>query len=538
MQTAQSSIRRSSTYARSRDPAHLIERTYDQLLDQLTWLREHEGIIDSTIAGAILDLMGGRPIFSPFDTTEQRSVVGRFVLLWMWRGPTMDSVLFVSGPTCLEQIIQGEGSLDEPFSIFRALERRAEEPGPLENRFRTLLGLDPGLIFELASIDESTSRAHILQLRARLRSTAGVQLVESMIERVSVRTHLGLVKSASVSMASSASVFVSRAQQQLGRATSDVTCTSVDPNCISRALEDCNEALEREPDNVEALLLRARARTLRSRFRDLGRARRDLDHISKLDPKDGRVWRTLGEIHVAQGHPKVALHAYQHALAAECPDDTAYLFRAALRLELRQLDKAEADARSFLSVSPDKPGGYAVLGMVLRKKGDVSGAFDVLDKALDLDPDHARSLVERASLFADLGHSERALADFDHAVQVSGEAEAHYSRGSLRLVLGELEGAESDFSSAIERSPEDVSARLNRGTVRIMRGDQAGGASDFREAASSHPSSPSARMKWGLLLLQLGRDEEALTELRAALSFASSDWPARGQIEAIVAERT
>ena len=420
--------------------------------------------------------------------------------------------------------------------ILRALERRAEEPGALEQRFQTLLGLDPKLVHELASMDESTSREHILRMRASLRTKAGVQLVESMIERVSVRTHLGLVKSASVSMTSSAASLLLRAQQRLATAVAELGSDKAESVRVGCVLEDVDEALRRDPDSIEALLLRARARTLDSRFRDLARARRDLDRISKMAPSDGRVWCVLGEIHVAQGHPKVALHAYQHALSAETPDFNAYLSRAALRLQLGEPSRAEADARSFISLFPDKPKGHAMLGMALRRRCDVAGAFDCLEQALELDPDSVDALLERASLYADLGHSDRALADFDRAVALSEAGPAHFRRGSLRLVLGDLRGAESDFTLALDRNPEDLVAKLNRGTVRLLRRDEPGASLDLSEAARTHPDSALARMKWGLLLLQLERSAEALVELRAALAFAPTDWPHRAQIESTIDE--
>lgn len=527
-------LRRSSAHSAQRAREALIERPYDQLQAQLQWLRDQAGIDDATIAGAILDRIGGRPIGSPFETTEQRSVIGCLALLWMWRGPTLDSVMFLSGPTKLEQIIQGEGNLDEALSIFRALERRSEPPGPMELRFQALLALDPALMGELCSMDELTSSGLILRLRARLRTPAGTQLVESMIERVSVRTRQGLVKQPTNPPSSSAAPFVESARELLGGAVVTSLRARVDPEQVELALEACDQALRLEPDNREALLLRAQAHILPGGSRDLPRARKDLDRVSQLDAGDGRVWRPLGEIHMIQGHPNVALHAYRRALAASTPDDEAYLFRAALRLELGELARAEADARAFLSVAPRSADGHALLGMVLRRRGEVTGAFEALEQSLELDPRHAAALVERALLYADLGHSERALADFDRAVLVSPEGAAYCNRGNLRLALGDREGAASDFTKALERNPEDVSARLNRGTLRLMLGDEEGAASDFEDAARRHPNSASARMKWGLLLLQQGRREEGQIELRAALALAPKEWAPRAQIEGLV----
>lgn len=524
--------------ARRSDSMDAIEHAYAQLEQQLAWLRDHQQIEEVTIAGAILDLIGGRALFSPFETTEQRSVPNRLALLWMWRAPMLDSTLFVSGPSRLEEIVQGEGSLGEPLSILKALERRREEPGPLERRFAALTGIEPGVITELWSLDEARVGGLILLVRARLRSPAGTQLVESLIERVSVRTDFGLMRSGSAVAAVTALAHVERARAQLLRCAAGAHGRLPDRDRLDQISRSCEEALELEPDNIEALLLRARASILGGTRGDLARARRDLDRVSVLDPDEGRVWCALGDLHRSQGHLKVAIQAFENALSAPKADPSAYFSRARVHLELGQLAKAELDARAYALMFLHKPAGHALLGKILRLRGDNAGAFDALEAGLQLDAEHPESLIERGSLYASLGHSDRALADFDRAVLVCGDGSAHYNRGNLRLVLGDLEGAESDFSDAANLSPGDLAPRLNRGTVRLMRGDEPGAAEDFEAAATEHPSSASARMKWGLLLLQLGRRSEGLVELRAALALAPDDWAPRADIERLALKPT
>jgi tetratricopeptide (TPR) repeat protein len=64
----------------------------------------------------------------------------------------------------------------------------------------------------------------------------------------------------------------------------------------------------------------------------------------------------------------------------------------------------------------------------------------------------------------------------------------YFNRGLAFKVLGKLDGAQRDYSKAIELDPSFAAAYANRGNVRIIRNDVNGAMADFRKALALDPS--------------------------------------------------
>jgi tetratricopeptide (TPR) repeat protein len=60
---------------------------------------------------------------------------------------------------------------------------------------------------------------------------------------------------------------------------------------------------------------------------------------------------------------------------------------------------------------------------------DRLAAIDRCNERLALDPEDGETLIERGRLFLDAKLADRALEDFDQAVNLVGTAKAHYFRG-------------------------------------------------------------------------------------------------------------
>jgi tetratricopeptide (TPR) repeat protein len=68
----------------------------------------------------------------------------------------------------------------------------------------------------------------------------------------------------------------------------------------------------------------------------------------------------------------------------------------------------------------------------------------------------------------------------DQAVKLNKSLPAVYqSRGLVALLIGKLDGAEQDFSKAIELGVNDQLLYYNRGVARSMLGNKAGALQDY-----------------------------------------------------------
>jgi tetratricopeptide (TPR) repeat protein len=73
------------------------------------------------------------------------------------------------------------------------------------------------------------------------------------------------------------------------------------------------------------------------------------------------------------------------------------------------------------------------------------------------------------------------------------EAWMHFNRGLAFKVLGQLEAAERDYSSAIALDARNAAAYTNRGNVRLLLNNTKGALADYRKAIRLDPKDTVAR---------------------------------------------
>ena len=119
------------------------------------------------------------------------------------------------------------------------------------------------------------------------------------------------------------------------------------------------------------------------------------------------------------------------------------------------------------------------------KDRDVEGALAALDKAIQLDPDHASLYGRRSELRIMTGQLDAALADLDKALLLDPELTVAYvARGNLRMMKGDMKGALNDLDNAIVRGEKSANVFAMRGNLRLMLQNPQGALSDFNAAIS------------------------------------------------------
>src|SRR5262245_40255043 len=82
------------------------------------------------------------------------------------------------------------------------------------------------------------------------------------------------------------------------------------------------------------------------------------------------------------------------------------------------------------------------------------------------------ALTNRGRAFAQRGEMERAIADFNQAVQIDPmNSRAWANRGDFYSAMGDYERAVQDYDGAIKANPEDFEAYNQRGTMHLIMGE-------------------------------------------------------------------
>ena len=119
-------------------------------------------------------------------------------------------------------------------------------------------------------------------------------------------------------------------------------------------------------------------------------------------------------------------------------------------------------------ISPEKA---VTLAQELVVKRDFNTATQLLNQALQANPQLVDAYTTRASIFADAKLYTRAIRDMDAAIQLQPEnAKFHNTRGYFSLLLQDNGPAMEDFNQAIALDPNYAQPLNNRGLVRISLG--------------------------------------------------------------------
>lgn len=212
----------------------------------------------------------------------------------------------------------------------------------------------------------------------------------------------------------------------------------------------------------------------------------------------------------------------------------------ALNLEttLEGAPRDEAWIRERTGLPPEgKPGNYLRelsdrelvaevlngLGGALVSEGHPARALPLLRRATALAPDSPGAAYNLALALHAAGKPAAAAKPLERALTLHSTREALNLRGLLALDRDRPDLALADFSSLIERHPQEARYWNNRGITRCRMGLLADGLRDLDRALELRPEWAEARLNRGLARLELGRIEEAARDLSAA---TPGDWRA------------
>lgn len=163
------------------------------------------------------------------------------------------------------------------------------------------------------------------------------------------------------------------------------------------------------------------------------------------------------QAHERQGDIVQARQQYGKALVM-WPGDLDVL-RAAARMEdrLGEMRMAENLYRQAAAANPQHAGVLNDLGLCLARQGRLDESVQVIERAIQLQPDKALYRNNAATVLVELRQDQRALA---HLAAVHHAADANYNMGQLLVQRGREQDAAPYFQAAVEQNPNLESARL------------------------------------------------------------------------------
>lgn len=131
---------------------------------------------------------------------------------------------------------------------------------------------------------------------------------------------------------------------------------------------------------------------------------------------------------------------------------------------------------------------FVGLGDVAFERGNFSGSLELFTCAIRAQPDYAPNYVKRGYAYAALLNNERAMADYNRALELDEAlVSAYNNRGTLYTRLGNFGLAINDFTLATGLAPNDPVAYNNRGVVHAIEKNFDLALADFEQAITIDP---------------------------------------------------
>ena len=187
---------------------------------------------------------------------------------------------------------------------------------------------------------------------------------------------------------------------------------------LEAALASYNEALQLEPDYVDAYSNRAGALHRLHRFEE---AIEDYTRVLKKQPHNAALWKDQSQ---------------------------------ALR-EIKRLDEASASIQTAQRINPQQAEYKVIAALIFKERECYDEALTMLLEALSLKPDYPEALVHQGIIFAIQEKDEEAMQCYDKALAINPRSgEALNNRSNLLQKLKRYEEAEQGYRQVLEEKSQ------------------------------------------------------------------------------------
>ena len=144
-----------------------------------------------------------------------------------------------------------------------------------------------------------------------------------------------------------------------------------------------------------------------------------LKRATEVDPKNKVAWNNLGLAYFAEREDQLAIDAFNKQIEVNPYDDYAYNNLGRVYWNERKYDDAVKAFNKQLENNPLDKFSHGNLGVMYAEWHKYDLAAPELEKAASLTPDNAELQVSLGDAYLNLGQDDKALATFDHAIELS-----------------------------------------------------------------------------------------------------------------------
>ncbi|PXF60920.1 MAG: hypothetical protein C4B59_07075 [Candidatus Methanogaster sp.] len=267
------------------------------------------------------------------------------------------------------------------------------------------------------------------------------------------------------------------------------------------------------------------------------------EHVFRGDPYhfEGGLEKVTNKFFVGNEGENYFMHAVQvEAIESRFPLEPSERYIGRLREVLTSLERDESGMLlggfafwlygskrykeslkfwdAFMGKEPNRVEAYNNRGVAYARLNQHERAIEDYDRAVELNPEDAEAYFNRGNAYARLNQNERAIEDYDRAVELNSEdAEAYFNRGVAYARLNQNERAIEDYDRAVELNSEDAEAYFNRGNAYAGLNQHERAIEDYDMAVELNPEYAEAYFNRGNAYAGLNQNERAIEDYDMAV---------------------
>lgn len=194
-----------------------------------------------------------------------------------------------------------------------------------------------------------------------------------------------------------------------------------------------------------------------------------IDDIEVNDKNRALVSDLKGKVALKRGNYVRAKDLFTESLSYDPSFSIAYHNRSICHRLLGDLEMAEQDLRTAISLSSDISLFYFTFAKLNEQNGDHTAALSNYITALELDAEYEEALINYSQLLKGLGQYEEGIKFLNQAIkQGEDRIENTFLRANLHFVYGNYEMAIKDYDEYLNVYPNDADALYNLGLSKIL----------------------------------------------------------------------
>ena len=188
-----------------------------------------------------------------------------------------------------------------------------------------------------------------------------------------------------------------------------------------------------------------------------------------------------------------------------------------------QFNEAIKSIKELNEEYPNVPLLFNILGACYKAIGEIDGALQMFEKAVEIKPDYAEVHNNIGLTLLEKKNTKLAIKSFNSAIDSMPKFYgAYFNRGVALKQNGQLDEAIRSYKKAIDLKPDYAQAHNNLGTILKDLGQINAAIKHFRAALVLKPSYAEAYNNLGIALKELGDLNEAKQNFKKAIKSKSN----------------